>query len=64
MVERKHSHPKAFGAAWNPVSRFQHVDEYDFRYYKYRIFDVVYEKKTEEFLDAYEKYQVWQKIKR
>jgi len=63
MIEYKYANPKAFGNHWRPVSRFKTNDwDFDFSYYMYRIFNVVYEKDSEEFRSACKQAEFMRKL--
>lgn len=63
MIEYKYANPKAFGNHWRPMSQFrQKAWNFAFDRYIYRIFNVVYEKDSEEFKSAVEQAEFMRKL--
>jgi len=63
MIEYKFANPKAFGNHWRPMSQFRSKAwNFNFSYYIYRIFNVVYEKDSAEFKNAVKQAKFMRKL--
>ena len=64
MIEFTHKHKSAFFPEWMEVSRWHKLADYNFDRFNYKIHNVVYEKRTVEFREAYDAQLAWEKLTR